>query len=63
MSRAAVTITLSGTERRGLESLAGRRKTAQGLAQRARIILTAAQGLENKAIVEHLGVDANTVGK
>ena len=63
MSRSAVTITLSATERRQLESLARRRKTAQGLARRARIILAAAQGLENKAIVERLGVDANTVGK
>ena len=63
MSRAAVTITLSSAERRELESLAGRRKTAQGLARRARIILAAARGLENKAIVEYLGVDANTVGK
>ena len=63
MSRAAVTITLSATERRELESLARRRKTAQGLARRTRIILTAAQGLENKTIVERLGADANTVGK
>ena len=63
MSRAAVTITLSATERRELESLARRRKTAQGLARRARIILAAAQGLENKAIVERFGADANTVGK
>ena len=63
MSRAAVTITLSATERRELESLARRRKTAQGLARRARIILTAAQGLENKTIAERLGADANTVGK
>ena len=63
MSRAAVTITLSVDEQRQLESLSQRRKTAQGLARRARIILAAAQGLENKAIVETLGIDANTVGK
>jgi len=63
MSKAAVAIALSDTERHELESLAGRRKTAQGLARRARIILAAAQGLENKAIVERLGIDANTVGK
>lgn len=59
MSRASVTITLSATERRELESLARRRKTAQGLARRARIILTAAQGLENKTIVERLGADVS----
>ena len=63
MSRAAVAIILSESERRELESLARRRKTAQGLARRARIVLAAADGLENKAIVERLGADANTVGK
>ena len=46
-----------------MEGLARRRKTAQGLARRARIVLAAADGLENKAIVERLGADANTVGK
>ena len=63
MGRAAVAITLSEAERRELEGLARRRKTAQGLARRARIVLAAAEGLENKAIVERLGADANTVGK
>ena len=63
MGRAAVAIMLSDTERCELEGLAGRRKTAQGLARRARIVLAAAEGLENKAIVERLGADANTVGK
>ena len=63
MSRAAVAITLSEAERRELEGLARRRKTAQGLARRARIVLAAAEGLANKTIVERLGADANTVGK
>ena len=63
MGRAAVAITLSEAERRELEGLARRRKTAQGLARRARIVLAASEGLENKAIVERLGADANTVGK
>ena len=63
MSRAAVAITLSEAERRELEGLAPQRKTAQGLARRARIVLAAADGLENKAIVERVGADANTVGK
>ena len=63
MSRAAVAIILSEADRRELEGLARRRKTAQGLARRARIVLAAADGLENKAIVERLGADANTVGK
>ena len=63
MSRAAVAIVLSAAERRELEGLARRRKTAQGLARRARIVLAAADGLENKAIVARVGADANTVGK
>ena len=63
MGRAAVAITLSASERRELGGLARRRKTAQGLARRARIVLAAADGLENKAIVEQVGADANTVGK
>ena len=63
VSRVAVVITLSDAERRELEGLARRRKTAQGLARRARIVLAAADGLENKAIVERVGADANTVGK
>ena len=62
MGRAAVAIILSEAERRELEGLARRRKTAQGLARRARIVLATAEGLENKAIVERLGADANTVG-
>ncbi len=63
MGKPAVAIALSTAERRELESLACRRKTAQGLARRARIVLAAADGLENKAIVETVGADANTVGK
>ena len=63
MGRAAVAITLSASERRELDGLARRRKTAQGLARRARIVLAAADGLENKAIVDRVGADANTVGK
>jgi transposase len=60
---AAVPIVLSEAERRELEGLAGRRKTAQGLARRARIVLAAAEGLQNKQVVERLGIDANTVSK
>lgn len=60
---AAVAIELSEAERLELEGLANRRKTAQGLARRARIVLLAADGLQNKEIVACLGGDANTVGK
>jgi transposase len=60
---AAVSIELSGRELEELEGLARRRRTAQGLARRARIVLLAAEGLENKAISTRLGADPNTVGK
>ncbi|WP_315706366.1 MULTISPECIES: helix-turn-helix domain-containing protein [unclassified Bradyrhizobium] len=46
-----------------MEGLSRRRRTGQGLAQRARIVLLAAEGLENKAIAHRTGAVENTVGK
>jgi transposase len=63
MGRPAVAIELRAAERRELESLARARKTGQAMAQRARIVLAAASGLENKAICVEVGATANTVGK
>jgi FixJ family two-component response regulator len=63
MAKAAVAIELNEAERRELESLARARKTGQALARRARIVLAAAAGPENKEICVELGADANTVGK
>jgi transposase len=63
MGRTAVAIELTSAERSALEALAGRRRTAQGLAKRARIVLAAAEGTENKMIAQTLEADANTVGK
>jgi len=63
MGRPAVAIDLTGSERAELEGLAGRRRTAQGLARRARIVLAAAAGVENQVIARTLGADENTVGK
>jgi transposase len=63
MGKPAVAIELTCEERRELEGLSARRRTAQGLARRARIVLLAADGLENKDIYAELEVDANTVGK
>jgi transposase len=60
--RVAVAIELSDFERDELESLTRRHKTAQSLARRARIVLAAAEGIENKAIAERLEVNVNTVG-
>ena len=62
MARVAVTISLSDDERAELEALSRRRKTSQGLARRARIVLAAAEGLENKEIAVRLEASADTVG-
>jgi transposase len=56
-------LTLTDAERSELTALAARPKTAQALAHRARIILACAEGLENKAVSQELGVHAMTVGK
>ncbi len=63
MGKRAVAICLTDGERIELEGFASRRRTAQGLARRARIILLAAQDVENLTICERLGVAPNTVGK
>ena len=55
MGKTAVAIDLTQSERRELESLVSRRKTAQGLAQRARMVLLAAEGAENKDISLRVG--------
>src|ERR671938_1424529 len=56
-------LTLTDAERSELLALASRPKTAQALAQRARIILSCAEGRENKTVSSELGVHAMTVGK
>ena len=61
MGKPAVAIDLTSEERRALADLAGRRRTAQGLARRARIVLLAAEGLENQDICAELDVDAAAV--
>lgn len=63
MGKAAVAIELTVPERRELESLARAHRTGQAMARRARIVLAAAAGLENKAICAKVGADANTVSK
>ena len=63
MGKVAVAIDLTAIERRELESLARAHKTGQAMARRARIVLAAAAGLENKAICAEVGADANTVSK
>jgi transposase len=61
--RAAPEVVLSESERSELKALAGRRKTAQAMAMRARIVLVCAEGLQSKQVADQLGVDRATVGK
>ena len=56
-------LVLSDAERRTLEGWAKRRKTAQGLALRARIVLACADGGPNIAVAARLGVSRATVRK
>lgn len=57
-----VALELSSAERSELEALARRRKTAQAIAMRARIVLACAEGKQNKDVAAELGVDKATVG-
>ncbi len=62
-SPTAVQITLTDAERAALEAWTSRRKTAQALALRARIVLAAAGQLTNREIAELEGVSPPTVTK
>ena len=61
--RVPTVLELSEAEQAELEAWSRRRKTAQALALRARIVLHAAAGLSNTAIAAELGVAKRTVGK
>jgi transposase len=56
-------LVLSDEEQCELKALAARRKTAQALALRARIVLACAEGSQNKEVSARLGIDEATVGK
>jgi transposase len=56
-------VMLSEDERRTLENWVKRRSTAQGLAQRARIVLACADGGSNVAVAARLGVNYKTVSR
>ena len=58
----AVSIELSAEDRSELEMRVRRRKSSQGAARRARIVLLAAAGVSNSAISEKLGLTRKTVG-
>jgi transposase len=61
--RPTVRVTLSPSERTTLEQWARRRTTAQGLAQRAQIILACAAGRSNSEIAETLRITRQTAGR
>ena len=50
-------------ERETLERLVARPKTAQALAQHARLILDCAEGESNKTLSAQVGLSTQTVGK
>jgi transposase len=59
----AVEIRLTDTERAELERLANRRRTQNGLALRARIVLSAAAGMNNSAIAGKFDIDRQTAAR
>jgi transposase len=63
MGRGLAALVLSDEERSELKALATRRKTAQALAVRARIVLACAEGSQNKDVAVQLNVGKATVGK
>ena len=58
-----VPLNLSDDERRTLEAWSRRRKTAQALAERSRIVLARAAGGSNSAVAADLGVSRDMVSK
>jgi transposase len=56
-------LTISPSERERLETWSRRRKTAQALALRSRIVLLCASGMTNTAVAQRLTITKQTVGK
>jgi hypothetical protein len=61
--RPKATLVLTDTEREELKALTLRRKTAQALALRARIVLACADGHDNKVVAVRQRVTPQMVGK
>ncbi|MHB1657615.1 MAG: IS630 family transposase [Burkholderiales bacterium] len=63
MGRPKAELVVSESEREQLVALTRRRKTAQALALRARIVLACAEGVDNKAVAASQRVTQQTVSK
>jgi transposase len=63
LGRPKARLIVSPSERTRLEAWTRRRKTAQALATRARIVLLCASGMQNIDVAEKLGVSKQMVGK
>jgi transposase len=63
LGRPKATLVVAATERETLEQWARRPKTAQALAQRARIVLACATGASNTTVAARLRVTPQMVGK
>jgi transposase len=56
-------LALTDAEQQTLHGWASRRKTAQGLALRSRIVLACAQGTSDTAVAQQLGINRKTVAR
>jgi len=63
LGRPKAELVLTRDERERLIGLVARRKSAQALAQRARIVLQCAEGASNATVAQTERVTAQTVGK
>ena len=63
LGRPKARLIVSPSERKRLEAWTRRRKTAQALATRSRIVLLCAAGMQNIDVAEKLGVSKQMVGK
>src|ERR1700674_55864 len=63
LGRPKAELVVTAAEREALERWARRPKTAQALAQRARIVLACSTGVPNTTVARRIGVTMQTVGK
>ena len=61
MARKAMELRISRHQRREFEGIVRSKKSAAALVRRARIVLLAAEGMDNRQIGEYVGVHHNIV--